>query len=45
MYDNLSSLDAFLTALDQLEGLIESVGEKYATSVSNDPYERWEEKS
>jgi hypothetical protein len=43
--DNLSSLSALMTALDGLDDLCQTVEEKYATSLKEDRYERWVEKS
>ncbi|KAM6503485.1 RBP11-like subunits of RNA polymerase [Amanita muscaria] len=45
MYDRLSSLDALLEALNNLDDLCNAVEEKYLHSLQNDEYERWEEKS
>ncbi|KAF8235022.1 RBP11-like subunits of RNA polymerase [Tricholoma matsutake] len=45
MYDNLSSLSALMTALNDLDDLCESVEEKYMTSLKEDKYEQWVEKS
>ncbi|KAI6168453.1 DNA-directed RNA polymerase [Pisolithus thermaeus] len=45
MYDGLSSLNALLEALDNLDGVCESVEERYLTSLREGRYERWEEKS
>lgn len=43
--DNLSSLQALLKALDDLENLCDAIGEAYAESLQNDDYEKWDEKS
>jgi hypothetical protein len=43
--DNLSSLSALLTALDGLDDLCQTVEEKYETSMKEDRYERWVERS
>ncbi|THH32907.1 hypothetical protein EUX98_g1242 [Antrodiella citrinella] len=45
MYDNLSSLDCLLTALSNLDDLCLSIGEAYKTSLTQDEYEKWDEKS
>ncbi|KAI6116197.1 DNA-directed RNA polymerase [Pisolithus sp. B1] len=45
MFDGLSSLNALLEALDNLDGVCESVEERYLTSLREGRYERWEEKS
>jgi hypothetical protein len=43
--DNLSSLDALLSALDNLENLCDTIEDQYSASLQHDDYERWEEKS
>jgi DNA-directed RNA polymerase I and III subunit RPAC2 len=43
--DNLSSLQALTTALSDLDSLCETVEDAYLTSLREDRYERWEEKS
>jgi hypothetical protein len=43
--DNLSSLDALLSALDNLENLCNTIEDQYSASLQHDDYERWEEKS
>ncbi|KAF9078685.1 DNA-directed RNA polymerase [Rhodocollybia butyracea] len=45
MYDNLSSLQALLKALDDLENLCNAIGEAYSESLQNGDFERWDEKS
>ncbi|KAI3619679.1 putative rna polymerase i and iii shared subunit rpc19 [Moniliophthora roreri] len=45
MYDGLSSLDALIKALSDLDDLCEVVSDKYNDSLQHDDYERWEEKS
>ncbi|KAI6043978.1 DNA-directed RNA polymerase [Pisolithus marmoratus] len=45
MFDGLSSLNALLEALDNLDGVCESVEERYLSSLQEGRYERWEEKS
>ncbi|KAI6148582.1 DNA-directed RNA polymerase [Pisolithus tinctorius] len=45
MFDGLSSLNALLEALDNLDGVCESVEERYLVSLREGRYERWEEKS
>lgn len=42
--DNLSSLDALITALDNLDNLCETVEDAYLESLRTDQFERWEEK-
>ncbi|EDR08272.1 uncharacterized protein LACBIDRAFT_297775 [Laccaria bicolor S238N-H82] len=43
--DNLSSLQALTTALSDLDSLCETVEDTYLTSLREDKFERWEEKS
>lgn len=43
--DGLSSLDALLTALANLDDLCLAIGEAYKTSLTEDDYEKWDEKS
>ena len=43
--DNLSSVDALLTALDDLDNLFDTVEQAYKTSLRDDRYEKWDEKS
>lgn len=43
--DHLSSLQALLTALSDLDDLCVTVGDAYATSLERGKYERWVEKS
>ncbi|TCD67430.1 RNA polymerase subunit AC19 [Steccherinum ochraceum] len=45
MYDGLSSLDALLTALSNLDDLCLAIGDSYKTSLMQDEYEKWDEKS
>ncbi|KIP06355.1 hypothetical protein PHLGIDRAFT_107101 [Phlebiopsis gigantea 11061_1 CR5-6] len=45
MYDKLSSLDALLQALENLDNLCATVEDAYNTSLSSDAYERWSERS
>ncbi|TRM62328.1 DNA-directed RNA polymerase [Schizophyllum amplum] len=45
MYDDLSSLDALLTALDDLDDVCKTVDESYRTSLKSDNYERFHEDS
>ncbi|KDQ58502.1 hypothetical protein JAAARDRAFT_34312 [Jaapia argillacea MUCL 33604] len=45
MYDNLSSLDALLAALDNLDDLCKTIDDAYTLSLRRDKYEVWEEKS
>jgi hypothetical protein len=42
--DNLSSLDALLEALDNLDNLCETIENAYQNSLAKDSYERWDEK-
>ncbi|KDQ18095.1 hypothetical protein BOTBODRAFT_29414 [Botryobasidium botryosum FD-172 SS1] len=43
MYDSLSSLDALLEALNNLDELFATIGEAYTTSLNDDTYESFEE--
>jgi hypothetical protein len=43
--DNLSSLSALISAMDNLDDLCQTVEEKYAASLQDDKYELWVEKS
>ena len=43
--DDLSSLDALIEALDNLDDLFGVLGEKYAESLSEGNFERWKEES
>lgn len=45
LQDNLSSLQALLKALDDLENLCNAIGEAYSESLQNGDFERWDEKS
>ncbi|PFH49573.1 hypothetical protein AMATHDRAFT_76126 [Amanita thiersii Skay4041] len=45
MYDHLSSLDALISALDNLDNVCNSIEEKYLNSLRAGKYERWEEQS
>ncbi|KAF9500649.1 RBP11-like subunits of RNA polymerase [Pleurotus eryngii] len=45
MYDNLSSLEALIAALSNLDDLCLTIGEAYDKSLREDKYTRWEEKS
>ncbi|KAF9010200.1 DNA-directed RNA polymerase [Cyathus striatus] len=45
MYDNLSSLQALVQALDDLDKLCESIEDAYLESLRENKFERWEEKS
>ncbi|KAK1232933.1 RNA polymerase subunit AC19 [Marasmius sp. AFHP31] len=45
MYDNLSSLEALVKALSDLDDLCDSIESKYATSLQNDDHEKFEESS
>lgn len=42
--DNLSSLDALLEALDNLEALVDVVGEAYDTSLKQGKYQTFTER-
>ncbi|KAF9788104.1 RBP11-like subunits of RNA polymerase [Thelephora terrestris] len=44
MYDNLSALQALITALNDLDSLCETIEDAYDTSLKNDQIERWDEK-
>ena len=43
--DNLSSLDALIEALDNLDDLFKVLGDKYTESLSKGKFERWTEES
>lgn len=43
--DRLSSLEALLSALDNLDALFETIDKKYAQSLKEDDIQKWEEKS
>lgn len=43
--DGLSSLDALLEALDNLDNLCVTVENAYHSSLANDSYEKWVERS
>jgi len=43
--DNLSALQALITALNDLDTLCETIEEVYDASLKNDNVERWDEKS
>jgi len=45
MYDRKSSLEALRSALDNLDTLFESIGNKYTRALGEDDIQRWEEKS
>ncbi|KAI0761121.1 RBP11-like subunits of RNA polymerase [Irpex lacteus] len=45
MYDHLSSLEALLEALNNLDNLCDTVEESYNTSLTEGSFERWDEKS
>ncbi|KAJ2933915.1 hypothetical protein H1R20_g3152, partial [Candolleomyces eurysporus] len=44
MYDNLSSLDALIKALDDLDNLCNTVEDAYLESLREENFERWDEK-
>ncbi|RXW21519.1 hypothetical protein EST38_g4328 [Candolleomyces aberdarensis] len=44
MYDNLSSLDALIKALDDLDNLCNTVEDAYLESLREEKFERWDEK-
>ena len=43
--DNLSALQALVTALNDLDTLCETIEDAYDASLKNDNIERWDEKS
>lgn len=43
--DNLSSLQALLTALSDLDDLCQTIEGAYQSSLKHGKYERWDEKS
>lgn len=43
--DNLSALQALITALNDLDTLCETIEDAYNASLENDKIERWDEKS
>jgi hypothetical protein len=43
--DNLSSLEALLSALDNLDNLFETIEDNFKASLKHDDYERWNETS
>ncbi|KAL1742287.1 DNA-directed RNA polymerase [Schizophyllum fasciatum] len=45
MYDDLSSLDALLTALDGLDDVCQAIDDAYKNSLKLDNYERFHEDS
>ncbi|PPR06831.1 hypothetical protein CVT26_003857 [Gymnopilus dilepis] len=45
MYDNLSSLDALVAALGELDKVCESVEDEYLKSLREGDFERWEERT
>lgn len=45
MQDHFSSLEALLSALDNLDALFETIDKKYAQSLQEDNIQRWDEKS
>ncbi|EPS93365.1 hypothetical protein FOMPIDRAFT_1170600 [Fomitopsis schrenkii] len=45
MYDNLSSLDALLKALSDLDDLCVTIDEAYQKNLQEARYERWNEES
>ncbi|KAI0087430.1 RBP11-like subunits of RNA polymerase [Irpex rosettiformis] len=45
MYDNLSSLEALLEALNNLDNLCDTIEESYSSSLAEGSFERWDEKS
>ncbi|KAF5314668.1 hypothetical protein D9611_007181 [Ephemerocybe angulata] len=44
MYDKLSSLDALLKALNDLDTVCETIEDRYLESLRAESFERWEEK-
>ncbi|KAF8814798.1 RBP11-like subunits of RNA polymerase [Phlegmacium glaucopus] len=45
MYDKLSSMDALIAALANLDNLCETIEDEYLASLRDNKFERWEEKS
>ncbi|KAF8155597.1 RBP11-like subunits of RNA polymerase [Crassisporium funariophilum] len=45
MYDNFSSLDAFIAALADLDKACEAIEDEYLASLRADKFERWVEQS
>ncbi|KIK68455.1 hypothetical protein GYMLUDRAFT_35878 [Collybiopsis luxurians FD-317 M1] len=45
MYDNLSSLQALIKALEDLDNLCDTIKETYQESVESGDYEKWDEKN
>jgi len=45
MYDRLSSLNALITALTDLDALCETIEDKYVENLNTGRFERWVEKS
>ncbi|KXN86521.1 DNA-directed RNA polymerases I and III subunit RPAC2 [Leucoagaricus sp. SymC.cos] len=45
MYDNLSSLDALIDALGNLDNLCETVEDAYLEDLRKESHEKWVEKS
>ncbi|TFK25313.1 RBP11-like subunits of RNA polymerase [Coprinopsis marcescibilis] len=44
MYDGVSSLEALINALDNLDKLCETVEDRYLDSLREENFERWDEK-
>ncbi|KAF9528368.1 DNA-directed RNA polymerase [Crepidotus variabilis] len=44
MYDNLSSLDALISALSELDKVCEAVEDQYLESLREGKFERWDER-
>lgn len=42
--DNLSSLEALITALDNLDNLCETIEDEFLESLKKDEFEKWDEK-
>jgi len=45
MYDKLSSLDALIEALENLDQVCEAIEDGYIHSLVENTFERWEEQS
>jgi len=45
MYDKLSSLDALIEALANLDKVCEAIEDGYLNSLVEEKFERWEEQS
>ncbi|KAH9478378.1 DNA-directed RNA polymerases I and III subunit RPAC2 [Psilocybe cubensis] len=45
MYDNASSIDALISALEELDKVCEAVEDGYLASLREDKFERWVERT